>query len=75
MADMREMPMTKQMASRMLDLPEPFKPVIALNYGSKSGILVRTEYDLKPSITISLMYIVDFFYRVFGKFKFALLRN
>lgn len=29
------MPMTKQMESRMLDLPVPFSPVMALNVGSK----------------------------------------
>ena len=47
------MPMTKQMASRMLDLPVPLKPVMALNCGSNVPITVRCAYDLKPSTTIS----------------------
>lgn len=34
-------PSTKQMASKMFDLPEPFKPVMALNLGSQAGITVR----------------------------------
>lgn len=29
------MPRTKQMESRMLDLPEPLRPVMALKWGSK----------------------------------------
>lgn len=41
----------------MLDLPLPFKPVIALNWGSNPAIVVRVAYDLKPSITTCLMYI------------------
>jgi hypothetical protein len=28
------MPKTKQIESKMLDFPEPFKPVIALKWGS-----------------------------------------
>jgi len=42
------MPRTKQMASRTLDLPEPLRPVMALNEGSHPVIWVRTGYDLKP---------------------------
>ena len=38
-----EMPMTKQIASKMFDLPDPLSPVIALNSGSKSLICVLTE--------------------------------
>jgi hypothetical protein len=50
------MPRTKQMESRMLDLPEPLRPVMALKDGSKPDTTVRVAYDLKPSITISSMY-------------------
>ena len=50
------MPSTKQMASRMLDLPLPLRPVMALNSESKPEISVREAYDLKPSSTIPLMY-------------------
>jgi hypothetical protein len=42
-------PRTKHIASRMLDLPEPFNPVIALKEGSHPVICVRTGYDLKPT--------------------------
>ena len=35
------MPSTKQMESRMLDLPEPFRPVMALKRGSNAGTTVR----------------------------------
>lgn len=41
------------MASRMFDLPEPLRPVIALNEASQPVIEVRTGYDLKPSSTSS----------------------
>jgi hypothetical protein len=41
-------PRTKQMASRMLDLPEPLRPVIALKDASQPEIVVRTGYDLNP---------------------------
>jgi len=47
------MPSTKQMASRMLDLPEPLRPVMALNRGSNAGTTVRCAYDLKPSMHTS----------------------
>lgn len=47
------MPRTKQMASRMLDLPLPLRPVMALKNGSKSDTTVRCAYDLKPSMMIS----------------------
>lgn len=50
------MPSTKQMESRMLDLPEPLSPVMALKEGSKPETTVRVAYDLKPSITTSSMY-------------------
>lgn len=43
-------PSTKQIASRMLDLPEPLRPVMALNDGSQSLIWVLTGYDLKPKV-------------------------
>jgi hypothetical protein len=36
------------MASRILDLPEPLRPVIALNDESHPVIVVRTGYDLNP---------------------------
>jgi len=52
------MPRTKQIASNTFDLPDPFKPVMALNAGSQPLITVRVAYDLKPSITISLMCIL-----------------
>jgi len=48
-----EMPRTKQIESRMLDLPLPFRPVMALNCWSKPVTTVRLAYDLKPSIMIS----------------------
>jgi hypothetical protein len=51
------MPITKHMASRMFDLPDPFKPVIALNYWSNPVMDVLVEYDLKPSRIISLINI------------------
>ncbi len=35
------MPSTKQIESRMLDFPLPFRPVMALNLGSKLGIVTR----------------------------------
>lgn len=56
-------PSTKQIASRILDFPEPFNPVMALkdsskpvdsalsHYSGRSGspvMVVRTGYDLKP---------------------------
>lgn len=53
------MPNTKQMESRILDFPEPFKPVMALNSGSQSLITVRVAYDLKPSSTSSSTNIDD----------------
>ena len=46
------------MASRMFDLPEPLRPVIALNASSKPSITVLWPYDLKPSMTIDLMCIL-----------------
>ena len=46
------MPNTKQIESRMFDLPEPLRPVIALNSLSKPSISVFFEYDLKPSMMI-----------------------
>jgi len=53
------MPSTKQMASRMLLLPEPFRPVMALNLGSKSGVpdpqasvSVKKGAGDKPSMTV-----------------------
>lgn len=45
------------MLSRIFDFPVPFKPVIALNSLSNPSISVRRPYDLKPSMTIDLMYI------------------
>ena len=36
-----EMPSTKQMESRMLLLPDPLRPVMALNCGSKPETTVR----------------------------------
>jgi len=52
------MPSTKQIPSRMLDLPLPFRPVTALNNGSKPLTSVRCAYDLKPSSTIALINMV-----------------
>lgn len=40
--DMFVIPNTKQIASRMLDFPEPFRPVIALKDESHPVICVRT---------------------------------
>ena len=51
------MPSTKQIESSTLDFPEPLRPVMALNCGSKSVMTVRVAYDLKPSRTISTMCI------------------
>ena len=51
------MPSTKQIESRMLDFPLPLRPVMALNFGSKLGIVTRVAYDLKPSRVISSMCI------------------
>lgn len=42
------MPRTKQMASRILDLPLPFRPVMELKLSSHPEMTVRTAYDLKP---------------------------
>ncbi len=42
------MPNTKQIASKILDLPEPLRPVMALKEESHPVICVRTGYDLKP---------------------------
>ena len=53
------MPSTKHIASRMLDLPLPFRPVMALNSGSNPAISVRVAYDLKPSTMIVLMCTVE----------------
>lgn len=47
-ADMLVIPSTKHIASKMLDFPEPFRPVIALNEGSHPVIVVLSGYDLKP---------------------------
>ena len=55
--DKFEIPSKKQIESSMFDLPLPFNPVIALNCGSNPETVVRVAYDLKPSITICLMYI------------------
>lgn len=52
------MPNTKHIESRMLDLPLPLRPVIALNCGSKAGTVTRCAYDLKPSMVISSINIV-----------------
>jgi len=37
------MPSTKQMASRMFDLPLPFRPVMALKAASQPAMTVRCE--------------------------------
>jgi hypothetical protein len=42
----------------MLDLPEPFRPVIALKVGSQPVMTVRTAYDLKPSMISSVILMV-----------------
>ena len=46
------------MASRIFDLPEPLRPVIALKASSKPSITVLWPYDLKPSMTIDLICIL-----------------
>ena len=50
-------PRTNKIESMIFDFPEPFRPVIALNYGSKPAITVLFAYDLNPSKIISLMCI------------------
>ncbi len=46
-------PSTKQIESRMLDFPDPLRPVMALKDASKPETCVRTGYDLKPSMMSS----------------------
>ena len=48
-------PRTKHIASRMLDFPDPLRPVIALNEGSQPVIVVRTGYDLNPVDALVLL--------------------
>lgn len=57
-ADRFLMPITKHRESRMLDLPLPLSPVMALKPGSKFVRQTRCAYDLKPSMLTSLMYMV-----------------
>jgi hypothetical protein len=57
-ADRFLMPITKQRESRMLDLPLPFSPVMALKPGSNCERQTRCAYDLKPSMLTSLMYML-----------------
>lgn len=45
----------------MLDLPDPFSPVMALKNGSNPGTTVLVAYDLNPSKVTSLMYIASLF--------------
>mmetsp|Transcript_4456 Transcript_4456/g.19104 ORF Transcript_4456/g.19104 Transcript_4456/m.19104 type:complete len:100 (+) Transcript_4456:3906-4205(+) len=45
------------MESRILDFPDPFSPVMALNDGSKPDTTVRDAYDLNPSTMTSSIYI------------------
>ena len=47
------------MASRIFDLPEPLRPVMALKASSKPSITVLWPYDLKPSMTIDLICILQ----------------
>ena len=47
----------------MLDFPVPFSPVIALKYLSKAGMWTRVAYDLKPSMVMSSMYMVESYLR------------
>lgn len=42
----------------MLDLPLPLRPVMALKLWSKLCKLTRWAYDLNPSMSTLLMYIV-----------------
>lgn len=51
-------PRTNAIASRMLDLPDPLRPVIALKDGSQSVIVVRTGYDLNPKDNLSSFLIL-----------------
>lgn len=53
-------PRTKQIESRIFDLPVPFNPVIAVNSLSNGPISVRLPYDLKPSKIIVFTYILIF---------------
>lgn len=41
-------PRTKHIASRILDFPDPLRPVMALNEASHPVMVVRTGYDLNP---------------------------
>lgn len=50
------MPSTKQMESRMLDLPLPLSPVMALNCWSSPKTVVRFAKLLKPSRVISSIH-------------------
>eukprot|EP00961_Rhodomonas_salina_P179628 2423956-Rhodomonas_salina.2 len=47
------MPRTKQIESRIFDFPLPFRPVMALNMGSKPSTTVRLAYDCKHRRAIS----------------------
>jgi hypothetical protein len=74
-------PNTKHIASRIFDLPDPFRPVIALKDSSNPGcqpdtvegkrerlpeMVVRTGYDLKPEGVSSSRSLVDVG-QVYGK--------
>lgn len=47
-------------ATKMLDLPDPLSPVIAVKEGSQPLIAVRLAYDLNPSITTSFTHITPY---------------
>lgn len=49
-------PSTKHIASRILDLPEPLRPVMALNDASHPVMVVRTGYDLNPASGVNIKY-------------------
>ena len=51
-------PSTKHIASRIFDFPLPLRPVMELKVSSHPPMTVRTAYDLKPSMTSSMILIL-----------------
>lgn len=51
-------PRQKQMASKMFDFPEPFRPVTALNWVSRLSRIVFFPYDLNPSSIICFIFML-----------------
>ena len=52
-----DIPRRKLIASKILDFPLPFAPVMAVNVLSNPDITVLSAYDLKPCKMICLIYI------------------